>query len=441
MERGHAIVIGGSIAGLCAARVLARSFQKVTVVERDEAPEGPEARKGVPQGHHVHAMLAHGARVLEALFPGIDAELAGAGAPEMIIGRNVGYLGGHGWAPPFEPAIPIRAASRPLIEQRVRKRALAQERIQVLSGRQVQGLLSSPGKDRVAGVVVGPVGGGDEARLEADLVVDAAGRGSRAGAWLQAMGRSAPGEEVVDAFVGYSTRVYEDIPPLIDGWKCVFLLWTPAVTRGGVVFPMEGGRAFVTLAGVSRDYPPSDEDGFAAFARTLRGPHVSDVVARARPVTDIHATRSTANRWLHFERLPDQPPGYVVMGDAACAFNPIYGQGMTVAVLGAELLGELLEQGLSAERFPRAFQQALAARLRPVWTMSTSADFQMPTTQGQRPLTTRAGHVYFDAVLKLASKDPDMTRTVSRVLQMLDPPSQLLRPGIALRALVGAMGG
>jgi hypothetical protein len=114
---------------------------------------------------------------------------------------------------------------------------------------------------------------------------------------------------------------------------------------------------------------------------------------------------------------------------------------MTVAVAGAVLLGELLERGVPQERFSRAFQQALASRLRPVWSMSTSADFQLPTTQGQRPLATRAGHAYFDAVLKLGSREPDVTRTVSRVLQMLDPPSNLLRPGIALRALVGAMRG
>src|SRR5689334_17815362 len=223
---------------MCAAKVLSRSFQQVTVVERDELPGGPEARKGVPQAHHVHAMLAHGAILLEELFPGLDAELAEAGAPELHIGRNVGYLGGYGWVPAFEPAIPVRAASRPLIEQRVRKRVLALERVRVLAGRQVLGLLTSPGKDRVAGVTVGAAGGGGEVRLEADLVVDAAGRGSRAPAWLEGMGRTAPSESVVDAFVGYSTRIYEDVPPLIDGWKCVFVLWTPAITRGGVVFPM-----------------------------------------------------------------------------------------------------------------------------------------------------------------------------------------------------------
>src|SRR5262245_1167411 len=162
---------------MCAARVLARSFQQVTVVERDELPGGPEVRKGVPQGQHVHAMLAHGARLLEELFPGLDAELAAAGAPEMLIGRNVGYLGGYGWIPLFEPAIPVRAASRPLVEQRVRKRALEQERVRLLTGRQGSGRSSRRAKAGVTGVTGGPAaGGGGEERLEADLVVDAAER-------------------------------------------------------------------------------------------------------------------------------------------------------------------------------------------------------------------------------------------------------------------------
>jgi 2-polyprenyl-6-methoxyphenol hydroxylase-like FAD-dependent oxidoreductase len=439
MDRNHAVVIGGSISGMCAARVLARSFAKVTVVERDELQDFPEIRKGAPQGHHVHAMLAEGARLLEAFFPGIDAELAEAGAPQLHIGRDVGYLGGQDWARPFEPAIPIRAASRPLIEQRVRRRVMAMERVTVQSGRGVQALLASSAGHRVNGVILtGPNGSGEE-RLPADLVVDASGRGTRAPQWLEAMGHSAPKETVVDAFVGYSTRLYEDVTPLPEGWKAVFLLWTPEVTRGGVVFPMEGGRWFVTIAGVAKDYPPSDEEGFLAFAKSLRGPHVADAIAHARPLTEIHATRSTANRWLHFERLADQPPGFVVLGDAACAFNPIYGQGMTVAVSGAALLGQLLERDLPAEKLPRVFQRALAARLRPVWTMSTSADFLLPSTQGERPLSTRAGHAYFNAVLKLGSKDADVTRAISRVLQMLDPPGSLMRPGIALRALAGAL--
>lgn len=438
MERGHAVVIGGSIAGMCAARVLARSFAKVTVVERDALADAPEHRKGAPQGHHVHAMLAGGALILEELFPGIDAELAEVGAPQLQIGRDVGYLAAHGWAQSFEPTIPIRAASRPLIEQRVRRRVTAMDRVSVRSGQGVQGLLATAGKDRVTGVVLEGSGGAGE-RLEADLVVDASGRGSRAPAWLQALGRTAPKETVVDAFVGYSTRVYEDVPPLIDGWKCVFLLWTPQVTRGGVAFPMEGGRWFVTIAGVARDYPPSDEEGFVTFAKTLRGPHVADIVTRARPVTEIHATRSTANKWLHFERLSDQPAGFVAMGDAACAFNPIYGQGMTVAVSGAALLGEMLARDPPPERFPRAFQRALAARLGPVWTMSTSADFQIPATQGQRPLSTRAGHAYFNALLKLGARDAEVTRSVSRVLQLLDPPANLVRPRMAVRVLANAL--
>jgi len=344
-------------------------------------------------------------------------------------------MGAYGWASPFQPPIPFRAASRPLLEHCVRLRARELEKVKVLAGRQVAGLLTSSGNGRVTGVLHEHAGGGGEERLEADLVVDASGRGSRAPAWLERMGRTPPRESVVDAFVGYSTRIYEDIPPLRDGWRSVFVLWAPPITRGGVVFPIEGGRAYVTLAGVGRDYPPTDEAGFTAFAGTLRSPHVHEAISRARPVTDIHATRSTANRWLHYERLKDLPAGLVVLGDAVCAFNPIYGQGMTVAVLGAELLGRLAKRPIPAGKLPLQFQQGLAELVGQVWTMSTSEDFRFSTTQGKVPVGTRISHRYFNALLQLCSTDVDATRTVVRVVQLLDPPGLLLRPGIALRAL------
>jgi len=440
-DRGHAVVIGGSIAGLCAARVLADSFRKVTVLERDPLPQGPDVRRGTPQGHHIHALLAHGSSLLDGMFPGLDAELAEAGAPQLEVGRDVGYLGLYGWACPFQPTILIRSASRPLLEQRVRRRVLALDRVAVRGERQVTELIAAPGGGRVTGVVHTAAGGGGEERLEADLVVDASGRGSRAPAWLQKLGRSAPGDEVVDAFMGYATRIYEDVPPIQDGWRSVFVLGSPSVTRGGVVFPIEGGRAYVTLAGMGRDYPPTDEAGFHAYAGTLRAPHVLQVISRARPVSDIHGSRSTANRWVHYERLKDQPEGFVALGDAVCAFNPVYGQGMTVAAKAALLLGEQLKRSIPARRFPRVFQRALAARLGPIWSMATTEDFRLPTTSGKAPLAARFAHAYFNAVLKLSVNDPDVTRTVSRVLQLLDPPGLLLRPGMVVRALARSLRG
>lgn len=433
MDRGHAIVIGGSIAGLVAARVLARDFQQVTLLERDELPDDPSARRGVPQAHHVHAMLARGAMVLEELFPGLDAELAEAGAPELHIGEDVGYLGRFGWTAPFQPTIPFRAASRLLLEQRLRRRVRALERVSVLAGRDVARLLATAGGRRVTGVVC--AGGGGEEKLEADLVVDASGRGSRAPTWLKELGRGAPPETVVDAYVGYATRIYDDLPPLAGGWRSVFVLWAPPVTRGGVVFPFEGGRAFVSLAGAARDYPPTDEAEFVAFARSLRAPHVHEAILEARPVSDIYATRSTANRWVHYERLADPPAGFVAVGDAVCAFNPVYGQGMTVAALGAELLGELVRREVPAQDFPRVFQRRLARRVRTVWGMATNEDFRFPTTSGQVPFTTRLGHRYLNALMRMGPSDPDVTRTLARVFQLLDSPLEILRPGIALRAL------
>lgn len=437
MNRDHAVVIGGSVAGLCAARSLARVFQRVTLVERDPFPDAPEVRKGTPQAHHVHVMLARGADILEGLFPGLDAELAAAGAVQLEIGGDVGYLTLHGWSLPFQPTIPMRATSRALLEHCLRRRVMATERVTALAGREVAGLLHSP--RGVSGVLLGGGPGSGQERLEADLVVDASGRGSRAPAWLKEMGRTPPEETLVDAYVGYSTRIYDGPPALPGNWRSVFVGWTQQLTRGGVILPLEGGRTIATLVGAAKDYPPLDEAGFLAYARSLRAPHVYDAIAGAKPLSEIRGTRSTANRWLHYERLSDQPAGFVASGDAACAFNPVYGQGMTVAAMGATLLAEMVEQPMPAEQLPRQFQRQMAKQLRPVWNMATTEDFRFPGTLGKISPTTKLGHRYIDALLKLTLDDADLARNVVRVFQLLDPPGNLVRPALAARVLAHAL--
>jgi 2-polyprenyl-6-methoxyphenol hydroxylase-like FAD-dependent oxidoreductase len=432
--REHAVVIGGSIAGLCAAHVLSSHYARVTLLERDRLDDSPGApvRRGIPQAKHVHGLLALGSVVLEELFPGLDAELAGAGAPQIEMGREIGYLGVYGWSPGFEPTVPIRCPSRLLLEASLRRRVRASGRVQIREEQDVAGLLSDQAKQRVTGV---RLAGGET--VEASLVVDATGRGSRAGAWLEALGRAAPRESVVDAFIGYATRLYRDLPPFPPPWRALYLMWKPGTTRGGVILPVEDGIFVVTLAGAARDYPPTDEAGFFEYARSLRSPLVAEAIQAGRPAGDIHGSRTSANRWRHYEALKDQPPGFLVTGDAACSFNPVYGQGMTMGAVGAQILGELFSAGQSPDLKPALFQRALAARLKTVWSMSTSEDFRFPTTEGVAPFTTRLAHRYLDAVLKAATRDQSVTRTIARVLQLLDPPTDLFRPRVLLQALTG----
>lgn len=440
-SRQHAIVVGGSIAGLLAARALANHFNRVTVVERDDLSLESTERKGVPQAHHLHVLLTRGARVIENLFPGIGAELNAAGAVPVDVGRDLGWLGPFGWLQPFRPTVGLRGCSRGLFESLVRRRVRAQPGIEFLDAHEGTDIVVEDG--HVKALTVCPAAGDEESvsrsrqarELPADLVVEATGRGSRLSARLEALGYGSPAESVVDAFVGYGTCMFEGAPVLPNGWKSVYVLWSGDRPRAAALLPLEGGRFIVTCVGAQRDYPPADLAGFIEYAGALRTTVIFDAIRHARPLSPVAVSRSTRNRLRHYERLPAMPRGLVAVGDAVCAFNPIYGQGMTVAALQAELLDEWLGEPATKASREHQFQARVAAAVAPAWGMATGEDFRFESTLGERPIGLRLMHGYLDAIFRAAVADPELASRVVRVFMMLDPPADLLRPKIALRAL------
>jgi 2-polyprenyl-6-methoxyphenol hydroxylase-like FAD-dependent oxidoreductase len=202
------------------------------------------------------------------------------------------------------------------------------------------------------------------------------------------------------------------------------------------MFPIENGQWVVTLTGGGRDYPPTDDAGFLEFARSLRSPVLYDAIAGAEPVSPVLGYRRTANQRRHYEELTDLPGRLVVAGDSLCAFNPVYGQGMTVAALQAEALDELLRAGHGPERFSRIAQKAVARRADDAWMLATGEDLRYPTTQGAKvTAATRLTHRYMDRVLRTAAVDPFVNAAFLRVLNMIDPPQALFRPGVMARSL------
>jgi 2-polyprenyl-6-methoxyphenol hydroxylase-like FAD-dependent oxidoreductase len=280
---------------------------------------------------------------------------------------------------------------------------------------------------------------GEDAVLEADLVVDASGRTSRAPQWLVELGYPAPRETIINSFLGYASRIYEAPSPDVRDWKALFFQARPPNgTRAGVLFPVEGGQWHVTLIGVGRDYPPTDEAGFLAFARTLPSPLLAAAIAAARPMTRITGYRRTENQLRRYDELRQWPEHFVVIGDAACSFNPVYGQGMSAA--GESVL--VLDGWLRANTPTRDFQVRLRRALGAAWLLATGEDFRYPTTEGGRPnAATRLTHRYLDRVLATATTDDVVADAFLAVVQMVASPPTLCAPGVFARTLRGPTGG
>ncbi|HYR97243.1 MAG TPA: FAD-dependent monooxygenase [Candidatus Binatus sp.] len=432
MSMQRAVVIGGSIAGLCAARVLADYFDAVTVVDRDSYPAGTLERAGVPQSRHVHALLARGSRELERLFPGFERRMLAAGAHEVDFGRDFAALRGDGWAPREQSGITTLFASRTLLEATVRDLLRQVPRVELLERMSVTGLVADgDGRRRARGVRARPRAGGPEEVLPADLVVDASGRASKSTEWLRSLGLEPPAETVVDSFSGYATRWYQAPDPARWPrewwWKGIWIdPKEPDHMTAGVLFPVEDGRWIVTIAGISGHYPPSDEDDFTLALARLRSPLIARAVGLAEPISPVYCNRAMANRFRHYERWAERLDGFIAIGDSACAFNPVYGQGMTTAAVAAGILADCLDRvGPASTALPREFFRVQGRFLRDPWGLATGADFHFPATEGDRPPLLGLFGAYTDALFAAAADDAEIRRVLIEVFNMLEPPSRL----------------
>lgn len=426
-ESGHAVVIGGSMAGLTAARALTDHFGRVSVVERDRSEPDPAPRKGVPQGRHIHVLLEAGARVLARQFPGLFDELAQRGAPSFDSSRDVRWFHHGVWKQRFESGLVMRSASRPLLESCVRARVAALPGVRFVEGVEAASLVA--GASGVAGVRTG-----DET-LAADLVVDASGRGSRTPQWLEALGYARPEESRVEIRLGYASRLYRMPAGASRDWRMLAVYAkAPQSTRYAVVFPLEGDRWIVTLAGCLGDYPPGDDAGFLEFARGLDRPDVHEAIRDAEPLAPVATFRFPAQQRRHYERLSRFPQRLVVVGDAFCSFNPLYGQGMSVAAMEAEALGACLAEARGLEGLPQRFFARAARIVFNPWLLATGADFLYPSVAGQRPPASALLGWLNTRVLHRCGSDPDVARRFLDVMHLLRGPAALATPRLLLPA-------
>ncbi len=441
----HALVIGGSMSGLLAARVLSDYFEQVTIVDRDLFPTVPDHRKGVPQSHHAHALLASGQYIISQLFPGILDDLRADGALSVSDVVPIAFVSPAGKLPALKQPGEFLAFSRYLLEWHVRDRLSRRPGISIISNTEVTGLQSTPDRTSVTGVQTRERGQlGHTAVLSADLVVDASGRYSQAPRWLVELAYEAPPEEKINSGLGYVSRFYARPEHFPNEWQGIIINGRPPHNaRAGLILPIDHGRWHVTLGGFAGHFPPTDEEGFLQWASDLPDPSIYEALRVARPLTPIRGYGTPENRLRHFERLQRWPAGLIITGDAVCAFNPIYGQGMTVSAMDALTLNRCLqEQQRSAKQnFEQRFQQQLSKTVASAWLISTSEDLRWPgvALQGAHPAPGLGLlHRYMDLVLYSAVEDIQITQEYLGVLAMVNAPLSLARPQMLARVFWSA---
>jgi 2-polyprenyl-6-methoxyphenol hydroxylase-like FAD-dependent oxidoreductase len=421
----RAVVLGGSVAGLLAARVLADSYDSVVIVERDVLPSGTAQRRGVPQGRHVHGFLPSGLRLVEEMLPGFTAGLVTKGAVlGDILGNVRWYLQGQ-LLRQADIGLPALSASRPLIEGAIREAVLRRDNVAVLDRHDIVGLWAGEDRRRIVGARVTGTDGQGSRLLPADLVVDASGRGSRAPRWLADLGYAAPGEDVVGIDLSYSTRVFEVPDEVFRGAVFVATTRFPGQRRSAIAQRLEGGLALVTLAGVLGERPPADLPAFEEYARTLPVPDTYEIVRAGTPVGEAAAFRCPTYVRRRYERLTDLPAGFLVLGDAACAFNPVYGQGMTVAASTTMALRD----GVG----PREFFATQSRLLDAPWALAAGADLAQPGVTGPALPPSPLTGDYLARLQCAAVHDADLAAAFIRVTALVDPPSALLAEPVRAR--------
>src|SRR5580704_75815 len=428
----HAVVVGASMAGLTTARVLSDYFEQVTALEQDDLEEGPVLHKSVPQGHHLHALLQGGLKVLSSLYSAFAQELAQRGATEVTVGRDVAWYlpDGKAYNPtgsirtPFDSGLKAYCASRGLIEFIVRRQTTAIPNIRLESGTAVRELIHAKG--RVQGVRLA-----DSRTIEADLVVDATGRGRRARHWLTAIGCSPPDETAIGLDTAYSTANFRR-PPSFPGEPIIFINGpAPQFTRRGYVITIENRTLLVSRIGRFGDFAPLDRAGFLGFAGGLHNDLAYRIIKDGEQLTPIAHHRFVSSVQRHYERMTSFPEGFLVIGDALCTFNPIYAQGMSAAAKQAEILQRVLsdcarQTGSLAGLASSFFAQAAEFNSTP-WNLAAAFDFAFPQTRGIRPPGIEKQTRYFAALDTLQCEDGEVRRLVTEVFQLLQPLSVLQR--------------
>ena len=431
---GRAIVVGASISGLLAARVVAPHVEQVLVFERDTLGEAAGPRRMTPQGHHLHMLLKGGDEAIERMVPGFLATIERAGGTRVRPGVDFALGSELGFPPKWDSGIVQSVQSRWLLEHCLRRQVLAQTpNVEVRTETTVRGVEYDARLNRIVGV---RVEGASEATLETDLVIDATGRGETTLRWLRALGLPLPEIEEVMIDFGYSSAVLElDAAPTRD-WLGIGVANIPGPgARGGVVLPIENGLHILSCGGRGASRPPENKDDLIEFSRTLPQPELYETLRRAQFMTPVTPALFPSNRFRHYERLATLPVGLWPIGDAIVSVNPGYGQGMTSAALQCEALSATLIERTDediATLGQRFLTRAAEVGLMP-WRQANYGDFFYPTTIGDRGMFSDDEMSYRMQVQLAGVRDEEVRTLTTRVGHLLIPFERLMEPDVRAR--------
>ncbi len=438
--RKHAVVIGCSLAGLFAARILSDHFEQVTIVERDPVSDHPESRRGQSHTRHLHGLLAQGFRMIKELFPALENDLLKGGATISDMGEAIRWYHFDGYKRQFTSGLPAVSVSRIFLEWKILNYVSRLPNVTIEPACVVRGLAMSKDQMQVRGVyVVSGNDGASETTIAADLVVDVSGRGSKSGQWLEGLGFKRPQEDEITVGIGYATRLYHRRPNDLLGAKLVMISPTPPTQKHMTfLFPIENDRWIVSAGGCLGDHPPTDESGYLEFIRHLPAPDIYDVISHAEPLSDIYTYKFPSSLRRRYEKLVRFPEGYLVLGDAIASFNPIYGQGMTSAAMQVKVLDGLLRQQSTLAGLWRQFFQRIGKVVDIPWQIAACEDFRYPETVGDKPIMTDLTNAYLAKVHRATQHDTVVYSQFLKVMNLMAPPTSLLHPKIVCRVLLGS---
>lgn len=424
---GRAVVVGASVGGLLAARVLSDFYGSVLVLDRDELPDRPAPRRGVAQGRQVHALLARGVTALDTLIDGFRAEITSAGAAIGDVGEDIRwYLDGRPVLA-HRSGLPAVLAGRPLVEHVIRTRVSAIDNVMIKGSTEVTGLRATPDRSRVVGVCVT----GPDPVVDADLVIDAGGRGSRTPAWLSGLGLPTAPEQTVEVGLSSVARRFRSRGRHLDGRLGGTSPAYPGQPHSGLVLAQENETWALAINGWFGETPPTSLAGMLEYARTLDNPDIAEIIRQAEPIGEPALFRFPRALRRRYSGLAEMPENHLVLGDALCSLSYVYGQGMTTAALQAQVLAEVLAAG--PEKVGSRFFAAADDMLDGPWRAATSNDLRFPQARGDRDGLDPAGAAHQGLVRAAAATDPEVARAFVRVSNLVDPPSALATPEMVAR--------